>query len=232
MICGGFGGLGGIMRLSVVSLRLLLVVSVFGVSGCASITRGTKDTLVIESDPLGADVTLSNGLKGKTPATFKLPRKEAVVVKIEREGYEPVEVQVIPQVVGAGAAGMAGNVLVGGLIGVAVDASTGSMKDLKPNPVSVKLVPLASLNALTQPAAPPSPLPPLAPEPAPTVQSGTPPVQQAQAPSSGEAKPGSTQEERLKQLDELHGKGLVSDQEYENNRAQIMAEVKPEAATH
>jgi hypothetical protein len=131
-------------------------------SGCATITRGTQDTLIVESDPPGADVTLSNGLSGKTPATFKLPRKETVVVKISRDGYEPVEINVVPQIVGAGAAGMAGNVILGGVIGAAVDAGTGSMKDLKPNPVSVKLFPLAPSVAETQP--------PLAPQPVAEVQ--------------------------------------------------------------
>ena len=108
-------------------------------TGCATVTRGTTDTLVIESDPSGADVKLSNGMSGKTPTSFKLPRKHALVVKIEKDGYEPLEVNVTPQVSGAGGAGMAGNVLVGGLIGVAVDAGSGAMNDLKPNPVKVTL---------------------------------------------------------------------------------------------
>ncbi len=39
---------------------------------------------------------------------------------------------------------MAGNVLVGGLIGAGVDAISGATKDLKPNPVNVRLVPIGS----------------------------------------------------------------------------------------
>ncbi len=39
---------------------------------------------------------------------------------------------------------MAGNVLLGGVIGAAVDAGTGSMYDLKPNPVHVVLNKVAS----------------------------------------------------------------------------------------
>lgn len=34
---------------------------------------------------------------------------------------------------------MAGNVLIGGLIGVGIDAGTGAMKDLRPNPLVVRL---------------------------------------------------------------------------------------------
>jgi hypothetical protein len=109
-------------------------------SGCASITRGTKDTLVVESDPSGANVRLSTGETGKTPTSFQLPRKNALDVYIEKQGYEPLTVHVSSQISGSGAAGMAGNVLVGGLIGAGVDAVTGATKDLRPNPVKVTLV--------------------------------------------------------------------------------------------
>jgi hypothetical protein len=126
--------------------RLLITVTLAALTvltpGCASITRGTKDTLVVESEPAGADVKLSNGLAGKTPTSFKLPRKENLTVTISKEGYETLTVNVSSQVSGAGGAGMAGNVLFGGLIGAAVDAGSGAMKDLKPNPVKVKLEPI------------------------------------------------------------------------------------------
>ena len=110
--------------------------------GCASITRGSKDTLVVNSDPSGAKVSLSIGLSGKTPCAFKVSRKGGFVVKIEKEGYETIELQVVSQISGGGAAGMAGNVLLGGIIGAGVDAATGATKDLKPNPIDVKLVPI------------------------------------------------------------------------------------------
>lgn len=129
-------------------------------SGCASITRGTKDTLVVESDPAGADVRLSTGQVGKTPTSFQLPRKNALEVYIQKEGYEPLTVHVSSQISGGGAAGMAGNVLVGGVIGVGVDAFTGASKDLKPNPVKVTLVPLkkdAPAAVATSPTPAPAP---------------------------------------------------------------------------
>jgi hypothetical protein len=49
---------------------------------------------------------------------------------------------------------MAGNVILGGLIGAGIDAGTGAMDRLTPNPLTVKLVPLA-----TPPAAPPAAAP-------------------------------------------------------------------------
>lgn len=100
--------------------------------------------LVVESEPSGAKVTTSVGLQGTTPATFQLPRKGALVVTIAKEGYETATVNVIPQVAGAGGAAMAGNVFLGGIIGAAVDAGTGSIYDLKPNPVRVVLNKISS----------------------------------------------------------------------------------------
>jgi hypothetical protein len=135
------------------SLGLFLVLMAFILAtGCTTVTRGTKDVLVVESDPSGADVTLSNGLRGKTPASFELPRKNALIVTVSKDGYETVTVNVIPKVVGAGGAGMAGNILLGGVIGAAVDASTGAMKDLKPNPVRVTLIKLGGDVTTSSPA--------------------------------------------------------------------------------
>lgn len=124
------------------SLLLLPLLTLWLFTGCATVTRGTKDVLVIESDPPGAEVQLSNGMRGKTPTSFKVARRNSLTVSIEKEGYEPLTVQVNPVVAGAGAAGMAGNVLVGGIVGIGVDAATGATMNLKPNPVRVTLVPL------------------------------------------------------------------------------------------
>ena len=44
---------------------------------------------------------------------------------------------------GGGAAAGAGNLLMGGIIGAAVDGSSGAMNNLTPNPLRVTLVPLA-----------------------------------------------------------------------------------------
>lgn len=124
-------------------LALSLVLCISSMYGCATVARGTTDVLVIESEPSGAQVEIQPANhQCKTPCSVKLKRKAEQVVSIRREGYEPVDVNVIPQTTGAGAAGMAGNVLVGGIIGAFVDAGSGAMKDLKPNPVKVTLVAL------------------------------------------------------------------------------------------
>ncbi|NTV25816.1 MAG: PEGA domain-containing protein [Chlorobiaceae bacterium] len=121
---------------------LLIASSAFLFSGCATITRGSSEAFVIESDPPGADVELSNGMKGKTPTSFKVKRSDNLYVKIRKDGYEPVETMVTSTT--NGGAALAGNLIFGGLIGAAVDAGTGSTKTHKPNPLSVKLAPLSN----------------------------------------------------------------------------------------
>jgi hypothetical protein len=114
----------------------------FLLSGCASVTRGSSQALVIESDPSGADVALSNGMTGKTPTSFKVKRSQSLVVKINKAGYEPIETNVTSQLSAGGGAAFAGNVILGGLIGAAIDAGTGAANELKPNPLTVRLVPI------------------------------------------------------------------------------------------
>lgn len=109
---------------------------------CATITRGTHQAYVIESEPPGATAKLSTGIQCVTPCALNLKRKDGFTVDMTKDGYEPVHATVTSGVSGGGAAGMAGNVVLGGLIGAVVDGTNGSMNDLKPNPLHVNMVPL------------------------------------------------------------------------------------------
>lgn len=109
--------------------------------GCASITRGTSESFVIETVPAGADVTLSTGLTCTSPCSLKVKRRGDFVVTIEKDGYETITTTVTSSIDGGGGAAMAGNVLVGGLIGAGIDAGTGAMHSHKPNPLKVTLNP-------------------------------------------------------------------------------------------
>jgi hypothetical protein len=130
-------------------------------SGCATITRGTTQDFSVTSTPPGAAVKTSTGFEcAATPCTFKMPRKNPFTVEIKLEGYQTETVNVESKVAGSGAAGMAGNVLVGGLIGIGVDATSGATKDLVPNPVTVTLTPNGQPRpASAAPAAAPAPAP-------------------------------------------------------------------------
>jgi hypothetical protein len=121
-------------------LQLIMLMGALSVAGCATITRGTNDVLVVNSTPGGAEVKLSNGESCTgTPCTFKLPRKSELNVLIQKPGCKPQQVRVTNRVAGSGGAAMAGNIVFGGIIGAGVDAGTGATQELVPNPVSVTL---------------------------------------------------------------------------------------------
>jgi len=109
---------------------------------CATVTRGSDEAWTVQTNPTGATVRTSNGYGcAQTPCTFEIPRKAQFTVDITKPGYKPWRGQVINRVSGPGGAALAGNVIIGGLIGVAVDANTGAMLDLEPNPLVVTLEP-------------------------------------------------------------------------------------------
>ena len=120
--------------------HILLVLSLSMV-GCASITRGTKEVFVVDSTPQDAEVRLSSGQVGRTPASFEVGRRDTLTVFVSKPGYKSRTLIVQSEVGGGGAAGMAGNVLFGGIIGAGVDAGTGAMYEHKPNPLMVQLEP-------------------------------------------------------------------------------------------
>ena len=111
-------------------------------SGCATITRGTTEAFVIETQPVGAEAKLSNGLYCTTPCSLKVKRRGDFVVTLTKDGYETATASITSSVDSGGAAGMAGNVVLGGIIGAGVDAGTGAMHSHKPNPLVVELVPI------------------------------------------------------------------------------------------
>lgn len=124
-------------------MRILIVAAIAAAmcSGCATVTRGTSQAWTVQTEPAGADVRLSSGETCKSPCTLKKKRKHGFTVDIAKDGYEPVKTDVVSTGSKAGAWGMAGNALVGGLIGVGIDAGSGATRDLSPNPLVVKLTP-------------------------------------------------------------------------------------------
>jgi hypothetical protein len=128
----------------------LLFLPLLFFSSCATITRGVHDKLTVTSDPSGANVVLSTGERGVTPTKFVKERKtEPFTVTVSKPGYVPETVKVESKFGGTGGGAMAGNLLLGGAIGIGVDAGTGAYKSLYPNPVSVHLVPTSTSKSRT-----------------------------------------------------------------------------------
>ena len=105
--------------------------------GCATITRGTTQEIAVDSTPQGARVETTGGAAYTTPFAVKLKRNIGHSLAFSKAGYQPAKAVVTPAISGGGAAGMAGNLLVGGIIGGAIDAGSGAMYDLSPSHVHV-----------------------------------------------------------------------------------------------
>lgn len=142
------------MKLYIRGASLLLATVSLG--GCATITRGTTTAFTVESTPPAAEVKTSTGfICPSTPCTFKMPRKEGFAVTVSKSGYKPSTTTVVTKMSGKGAAGLAGNVLAGGIIGIGVDATSGALNDLSPNPLKVTLEPEVAA-ASAEPTPPPA----------------------------------------------------------------------------
>ncbi len=68
-----------------------------------------------------------------------MKRRSHFALDIEMPGYKTARVLVNAEIDGAGQAGMAGNILLGGLIGAMVDGSSGAMYSHLDNPIVVVL---------------------------------------------------------------------------------------------
>ena len=118
-------------------LMSLLLISFF-LHGCATMTQGSMQQISVSSAPSGATVMVNGFQRLKTPAVLELPRKESHRLEISLEGYHPETIDI--RKVDSGM--VAGNLLVGGLIGYAIDHSSGAAFRLVPEVVQVTLRPI------------------------------------------------------------------------------------------
>jgi hypothetical protein len=109
------------------------------VGGCATAIRGTTNQVHFTSEPSGAIVTTSIGHTCTAPCTLAVERNKEFQATFTREGYQPSVVEVKTTLSREGGTSFAGNLLLGGLIGMGVDAASGAALDHTPNPVIARL---------------------------------------------------------------------------------------------
>jgi len=115
--------------------RLAAVVAPVLVIGCATIMHGSSQDVSISSQPTGATVTIDNQPAGVTPVAAKLKRKDMHHIAIHMDGYQPFEMVTTRKVSGW----VWGNIVFGGLIGLAVDAMTGGLYEVRPEQINGQL---------------------------------------------------------------------------------------------
>lgn len=115
---------------------IVVLAAALSFGACASIMHGTKQDIGISSSPTNAKVTVDNMPLGQTPLVAKLARGDNHIVKIELDGYQPFEATLTKKVSGW----VWGNIVFGGIIGLAVDAITGGLYNLTPEQLSAQLL--------------------------------------------------------------------------------------------
>lgn len=113
-------------------------------TNCASIVEGTTDTLTVITDPAGANCNLKRqgatiGVVNPTPGSVTVSKsKYDISVLCKKDGHQDGA-----DTFGSEFQGMTfGNILFGGIIGVAVDASSGAMHHYQ-DTISIPLQPIS-----------------------------------------------------------------------------------------
>jgi hypothetical protein len=141
-------------------VRFFAIAALCLLPGCATIINGTTDVVSVTSTPPGAACTVDRVTTGaqneriaeiqQTPGTVSIGKsRRDLLVSCSKEGYTPVAQVIEPSFSGT----TFFNLLLGGVVGFIVDASTGA-NNRYPGNVPVTLS--------TTPMPPPAPLQPLA----------------------------------------------------------------------
>ena len=120
-------------RLGFLSLAFALLL----LPSCATIIASGPDPVPINSRPEGARVSLDGQPVGVTPFTALFPRNCHGMLTFRLEGYENRSYDVDKVVNGW----MFGNLIFGGLIGIAVDLIMSNQGKYSTMPIYVELVP-------------------------------------------------------------------------------------------
>ncbi|MCJ7935619.1 MAG: PEGA domain-containing protein [Chryseobacterium sp.] len=117
------------------SIVLLLGIALSATS-CATIFTGTKDKIAFNSNPEGAVVFHKGVEKCSTPCTAEITRSLGKqTVTFEKEGFNKKEVKLTKTFNPVSLL----NIILGGAIGIGIDAATGSLTKYSPKKYDVEL---------------------------------------------------------------------------------------------
>jgi len=111
-------------------------------AGCATITKGASQNITVDTDPTGAACTLTRETKtlavvNPTPGSVSIPKASTPITVVCRKAEF---LDAAGTLTSQFQAMTFGNILFGGLIGVAVDAASGATHEYDPI-VTITLVP-------------------------------------------------------------------------------------------
>jgi|SRR5579871_3332872 len=120
-----------------------LVAASIAVSGCASIIKGSSQSIVITSPPVTGAYCVLSSKEGNwpvyTPSAVTVDKsKEDILVHCTKAGYQDASASIPSDFQGW----TLGNIVLGGLVGVGVDAATGAMNEY-PGAFAIPMTPVA-----------------------------------------------------------------------------------------
>jgi uncharacterized protein YceK len=104
-------------------------------SGCATIIKGDKQTVSINSNVRGATVLVNGEQVGTTPFTGPIKRKSGTTVTLRKDGFESKSVTMTTEIESV----FWGNIISGGGFGSTTDLTTGAMYFYAPATLQVDL---------------------------------------------------------------------------------------------
>jgi hypothetical protein len=112
---------------------VLPLMALVAIAGCATIANGRRQPIGIASAP--AATILVDGVRvGVTPIVLELARRRPHVVRLELDGYEPLEIRLDRKV-----SSFASMNFFNLGVGLAVDAATGGLYTLTPDQVAATM---------------------------------------------------------------------------------------------
>jgi len=122
-------------------------------SGCATVVKGSSQTLTVDTRPPGAACVFTRkgqtiGVVNPTPGSLMVDKSsEAIAVSCTKEGYHESAASIASEFQAA----TLGNILIGGIIGIVVDAASGAINQYAPY-VSLVLTPVQFADAAARDA--------------------------------------------------------------------------------
>jgi hypothetical protein len=134
----------------------VLGTATIALSGCATVIKGTSQSIVITTPPVSGAYCILSSAEGNWPVTTPSAvtvdkSKEDILVKCTKAGFQDASASIPSDFQGW----TLGNLVLGGIIGVGVDAATGAMNEY-PRAFAIPMTPLSGPAASMPPYPSPS----------------------------------------------------------------------------
>lgn len=117
-----------------ITFLISLLISLFLLGSCATIMKGTEQTITINSNVDNADIYLEGIKIGETPFVGKI-KKNKDALRVEKEGYKPYTLSLSKNLEPI----FWGNIISGGTLGSITDFATGAAYAYSPSSYQVEM---------------------------------------------------------------------------------------------